>query len=134
MSQLPPSPPPEPRPESPQPVPLSAPIRTTPIHGLLPDIRVPSEPLPPHRYHPVTCTPIDSVQHKSQLQQLQKEYPTAQAAAKAQSELAKDVIQRIEESKAKTDSIQKQMKRKKEERDTERRVFSKIKKEKERKM
>lgn len=53
---------------------------------------------------------------------------------KAQTEIAKEVARRIEESQAKTDNIRKQMKRKREERDTERRVFSKIKKEKERKM
>ncbi|KAI1939017.1 hypothetical protein LOZ66_003094 [Ophidiomyces ophidiicola] len=138
MSQLPPSPPPEPNPESqPQelgPVPLTAPARTTPIHELLPNIRVPSDPLPCHRYHPVTCAPLDVIEHKTELQQLRKEHTTSVAALKAQKEVAKEVKRRIEEAEAKTDSIQKQMKRKTEERDTERRVFSKIKKEKEGKM
>ncbi|KMU79571.1 hypothetical protein CISG_01989 [Coccidioides immitis RMSCC 3703] len=129
-----PSPPPEPRLEPQQPVPLTASVRITPIHELLPDIRVPAEPLPPHRYHPVTCAPLDVVELSLELQQLRKEHTTPVAALKAQRELAKEVKRRMEQTEAKMDSIQKQMKRKTEERDTERRVFSKIKKEKEGKM
>ncbi|WEW55308.1 hypothetical protein PRK78_000737 [Emydomyces testavorans] len=134
MSQLPPSPPPEPRADSQEPVPLTAATRTTPIHELLPNIRVPSEPLPPHRYHPVTCAPLDVVELRSELQQLRKECTTPVAALKMQKEVAKEAKRRIEEAEAKMDSIQKQMKRKMEERDMERKVFSKIKKEKEGKM
>ncbi|EEP77189.1 predicted protein [Uncinocarpus reesii 1704] len=90
MNQLPPSPPPEPRSEPPQPVPLTAVSRTTPIHELLPDIRIPASPLPPHRYDPVTCTPLDIIQLRSELQQLRKEYTTSVAALKAQTEAAKE--------------------------------------------
>lgn len=130
MSQLPPSPPSEPSPPPPaaDPVPLDSSIRTTPIHSLLPDIRVPSDPLLPHRYHPVTCAPLDAVKLRSELQQLRKEYPTAAAVLKAQDEAAKQVKQRMKDAAEKRDHIQKIMKTKAAERDMERRVFSKIKK------
>ncbi|OAX83548.1 hypothetical protein ACJ72_02093 [Emergomyces africanus] len=137
MSHLPPSPPSEPRsPEGPahtaaEPVPLDSAVRTTPIHPLLPEIRVPSEPLPPHRYHPVTCIPLDAVEIRTQLQSLRKEYSTSVAALKGQEEIAKEVKRRMKEAEDKRDNLQRLMKRKTEERDTERRVFEKIKKEKE---
>lgn len=135
-TQLPPSPPPEPN-SPPQTnkendvVPLDSSTRTTPIHNLLPNIRVPSESLPTHRYHPVTCNPLDVVELRTDLQQLRKEYSTSVAALKAQEEAAREVKKRIEEAEEKTDRIQKLMKRKTEERDTERRVFLKIKRGKE---
>ncbi|KAK2736151.1 hypothetical protein FQN57_000882 [Myotisia sp. PD_48] len=134
MNQLPPSPPPEPssteaRNQGVEP--LESPFRTTEVHKLLPDIRVPSEPLPSHRYHPVTCTPLDIVKLRNQLQQLRKEYTTSIAAVKAQEDTAREVKRRIEEAKAKTENIQKVMKRKTEEREMERKVFLKIKKERE---
>ncbi|OJD17021.1 hypothetical protein AJ78_02865 [Emergomyces pasteurianus Ep9510] len=137
MSHLPPSPPSEPRsPEgqshtTTQSVPLDSAIRTTPIHPLLPDIRVPSEPLPQHRYHPITCVPLDAVEIRTQLQSLRKEYPTSVAALKGQEEMAKEVKRRMKEAEEKRDNLQRLMKRKTEERDTERRVFEKIKKERE---
>jgi hypothetical protein len=62
------------------------------------------------------------------LQQLRKEYPTAAAVVKAQDEAAKLVKQRMKDAEEKRDHIQKIMKRKTDERDMERRVFSKIKK------
>ncbi|EEH20668.2 hypothetical protein PABG_02899 [Paracoccidioides brasiliensis Pb03] len=137
MSQLPPSPPSEPLSPGGQsrhatePVPLDSEIRTTPIHHLLEDIRVPSEPLPPYRYHPITCTPLDAVEIHTQLQSLRKEYSTPVAAIKGQEELAKEVKRRMAEAEQKREDIQKLMKRKTEERGTERRVFEKIKKERE---
>ncbi|PGH32449.1 hypothetical protein GX50_04749 [[Emmonsia] crescens] len=137
MNQLPPSPPSEPRsPEgqshsTAEPVPLDSAIRTTPIHHLLPDIRVPSGPLPSHRYHPITCTPLDAVEIRTQLQSLRKEYSTSVAALKGQEEMAKEVRRRMKEADDKRDNLQRLMKRKTEERDTERRVFEKIKKERE---
>ncbi|KAJ9295174.1 hypothetical protein DTO271G3_6344 [Paecilomyces variotii] len=109
----------------PQPVPLDSPIRTTPIHSALPEIRVPGEPLPPHRYHPVTCTAIDAVEVRSQLQQLRKEYPSSTAALKAQEEAAKDVKQRLEDAEKKRDEVQKALDKKIKERDTELKVLSK---------
>ncbi|PGH04852.1 hypothetical protein AJ80_08461 [Polytolypa hystricis UAMH7299] len=133
MSQRLPSPPAEPGSpgHSADPIPLDSSTRTTPIHHLLPDIRVPSDPLPPHRYHPVTCVPLDAVEMRVELQQLRKEYSNSVAAIKAQEDAAKEVKRRIQEAEEKRDHIQKVMKRKTEERDMERKVFSKIKKEKE---
>ena len=130
MSHLPPSPPSEPSPPplEAEHVPLDSSIRTCPIHALLPDIRVPSDPLPPCRYHPVTCAPLDVVKIRSELQQLRKEYPTPTAILKAQDEAAKQVKQRMKAAAEKSDYIQKIMKTKTDERDMERRVFSKIKK------
>ncbi|PGH08352.1 hypothetical protein GX51_01178 [Blastomyces parvus] len=137
MAKLPPSPPSEPQsPEgqshsAAEPVPLDSTIRTTPIHHLLPDIRVPSDPLPAHRYHPITCTPLDAVEIRAQLQSLRKEYPTSVAAVKGQEEMAREVKRRLKEAEEKRENLQRLMKRKTEERDTERRVFEKIKKERE---
>ncbi|KAK2789045.1 hypothetical protein FQN52_006412 [Onygenales sp. PD_12] len=137
MSQLPPSPPSEPRsPQNqtqnpPDPAPLDSATRTTFIHPLLEDIRVPSGPLPSHRYHPVTCAPLNAAEIRTQLQSLRKEYSTSVAALRGQEEMAKEVKRRMKEAEEKRDHIQKLMKRKTEERDTERRVFEKIKKERE---
>ncbi|KAG5296925.1 hypothetical protein I7I48_05898 [Histoplasma ohiense] len=137
MSRLPPSPPPEPAlPEgqsshSSEPVPLDAEIRTTPIHHLLPEIRVPSDPLPAHRYHPITCTPLDAVEYRAQLQSLRKEYSTSVAAVKGQEEMAREIRRRMKEAEEKRENLHKLMKRKTEERETERRVFQKIKRERE---
>lgn len=126
MSQLPLSPPSEPT--SIQPVPLTSSIRTTPIHSLLPDIRVPGEPLPSHRYHPVTCTPINFDEVRSQLEQLRKEYPSSEAALKAQEEAAKDVKQRLEDAEKKRDEVQRALDKKTQERDIELKVVSKYQK------
>lgn len=137
MGQLPPSPPPDSgsppqeRQVAADPVPLSSDVRTTPIHELLPDIRVPSEPHPPHQYHPVTCEPLDAVEIRSELQQLRKECSTSVAALKAREEASKEVKRRIKENEVKADQLQKLIRRKTEERDTERKVFAKMKKEKE---
>lgn len=79
----------------------------------------------------MTCNPLDVVELRTDLQQLRKEYSTSVAALKAQEEAAREVKKRIEEAEEKTDRIQKLMKRKTEERDTERRVFLKIKRGKE---
>jgi hypothetical protein len=130
MNRLPLSPPSEPiSPPSTDTVPLSSSVRTTPIHAALPDIRVPSESLPSHRYHPVTCTPLDVLEVRSQVQELCKEYPTSVAARKAQEAAALEVKQRLIDAERKKEDIQKTMKRKTEEREMERKVFSKIKKE-----
>jgi len=129
MSQLPLSPPSEPGSPRPiQPVPLTSSIRTTPIHPLLSDIRVPGEPLPSHRYHPVTCTPIDIDDVRSQLEQLRKEYPSSKAALKAQEEIAKEVRQRLDEAEKKREEVQKALDKKTQERDIELKVVSKYQK------
>ncbi|KKA23579.1 hypothetical protein T310_2418 [Rasamsonia emersonii CBS 393.64] len=126
MSQLPLSPPSEPgSPHTTEPVPLTSSIRTTPIHPLLPEIKVPGEPLPSHRYNPVTCTPFDPAEIRPQLEQLRKEYSSPAAALKAQEEAVKEVKQRIEDAERKRGEVQKALDKKIKERDTELKVLSK---------
>lgn len=108
-----------------QPVSLNSSIRTTPIHPLLPDVRIPGEPLPAYKYHPVTCTPIDSDEVRSQLEQLRKEYPTEAAALKAQEQTAKELKKKIEDAEEKREKLQREMDKKQKERDTELKVLSK---------
>lgn len=126
MDRSPLSPPSESTPSpSTKPVPLDSTIRTTPIHSLLPDVRVPSEPLPLYKYHPVTCAPIDPEEHRAQLEELRREYPTPEAALKAQEEAAREVKQRMEEAERKREDVQKAMDKKIKERNTELKVLSK---------
>ncbi|RLL96624.1 hypothetical protein CFD26_100746 [Aspergillus turcosus] len=112
------------------PVPLDSPLRTTPIHPSLPDIRVPSSPLKPHQYDPVTCTPInleaDTI--RSQLNHLRAEYPSPSAALKAQEQVAKEAKRKIEEAEKKREEVQKAMDKKVKERNTEMKVLSKYQK------
>jgi septal ring factor EnvC (AmiA/AmiB activator) len=107
------------------PIPLTSPIRTTPIHPLLPDIRVPKEPLPPHQYNPITCAPIDIASVRHQLHQLRKEYPSTAAVLKAQEEAAKEVRERMEDAERKRNEVQRALDKKIQERDTELKVLSK---------
>ncbi|KAI9931876.1 hypothetical protein ASPWEDRAFT_169285 [Aspergillus wentii DTO 134E9] len=132
--QLPLSPPsePTPAPAAPStkdlPVPLDSPIRTTPIHSTLPDLRVPNDPLPPHKYHPVTCVPIDSStpEISTHLEQLREEYPSPEAALKAQEDVAKEVKQKMEDAEKKREEVQRAMDKKVKERNTEMKVLSKF--------
>ncbi|EAW08170.1 uncharacterized protein ACLA_028960 [Aspergillus clavatus NRRL 1] len=128
MNQLPLSPPAEPTPPSPisQPVALDSPIRSVPIHESLPSIRVPSE-LKPYQYNPVTCTPLDldDVSVRAQLSQLREEYPSPEAALKAQEQIAKEVQRKLEEAEKKREEVQKAIDKKVKERNTEMKVLSK---------
>ncbi|KAI9045724.1 uncharacterized protein KD926_007025 [Aspergillus affinis] len=108
-----------------KPVPLDSTIRTTPIHPLLPGVRLPSEPLPLYKYHPVTCTPIDPEEYRAQLDELRQEFPTPEATLKAQEEAAQEVKQKIEEAERKREDVQKAMDKKVKERNTELKVLSK---------
>ncbi|KAG2028016.1 hypothetical protein GB937_000466 [Aspergillus fischeri] len=136
MDQPPLSPPAEPEPistanlPSNAPVPLDSPLRTNPIHPSLPDIRVPSSPLKPHQYDPVTCTPIDleSDSVRTQLDHLRAEYTSPSAALKAQEQVAKEAKRKIEEAEKKREEVQKAMDKKVKERDTEMKVLSKYQK------
>ncbi|KAF4218621.1 hypothetical protein CNMCM8980_007612 [Aspergillus fumigatiaffinis] len=136
MDQQPLSPPAEPEPTSTAnvpstaPVPLDSRLRTIPIHPSLPDIRVPSSPLKPHQYDPVTCGPIDleSDSIRSQLDHLRREYPSPSAALKAQEQVAKEAKRKIEEAEKKREEVQKAMDKKVKERDTEMKVLSKYQK------
>jgi hypothetical protein len=107
------------------PIPLDSPLRTTPIHPLLPEVRVPGEPLPSHRYHPVTCTPIESEAIGARIEQLSQEFPSREAALKAQEQAAKEVKQKLEDAERKREDVQKAMDKKIKERNTEMKVLSK---------
>ncbi|KAL4752298.1 hypothetical protein BDW72DRAFT_70536 [Aspergillus terricola var. indicus] len=109
-------------------VPLDSPIRTTPIHRLLPDIRVPSSPLQPHRYSPITCAPIDAEDKgvRSELDQLRKDFPTPDAALQAQEEAARELRQRLDDAEKKREEVQRAMDKKIKERNTELKVLEKF--------
>ncbi|KAE8146419.1 hypothetical protein BDV25DRAFT_143708 [Aspergillus avenaceus] len=126
MDQAPLSPPSEPT-ISPTviPVPLDSPLRTTPIHPLLPEIRVPGEPLPSHKYDPVNCTPIEYEKARTQLEQLRQEYPSPEEALKAQEQVAREVKQKMGDAERKREDVQKAMDKKIKERNTEMKVLSK---------
>ncbi|KAJ5246156.1 hypothetical protein N7468_001139 [Penicillium chermesinum] len=82
-------------------VPLDSAIRTTPIHPDLPEIQVPGEPLPSYHYHPITCQPMDEDAIREELEKLRQEYPTREAALRAQELAAKEAKRRIEEAEKK---------------------------------
>ncbi|KAL4974457.1 hypothetical protein BDW66DRAFT_139866 [Aspergillus desertorum] len=129
MDQLPPSPPAEPSPSiNSGPVPLDSPIRTTPIHELLPDIRIPSSPLPPHRYDPITCAPIDADDERvcSELVRLRKDFPTPEAALKAQEQAVRELKQKLDDAEKKREEVQRAMDKKIKERNTELKVLEKF--------
>ncbi|KAJ5106585.1 hypothetical protein N7456_003260 [Penicillium angulare] len=106
-------------------IPLDSPIRTTAIHPDLPEIQVPSEPLPVYRYHPITCQPIEEQDVHSELEQLRHDFPTRETALRAQEQAAKEIKRKIEEAEKKREHIQREMDKKNKERDTELKVVSK---------
>ncbi|KAJ5157284.1 uncharacterized protein N7482_008384 [Penicillium canariense] len=106
-------------------VPLDSPIRTTPIHPDLPEIQVPGEPLPVYSYHPITCQPIEDQDISSELEQLRHEFPTKEAALRAQEQAAKEAKRKIEEAEKKKEQVQRAIDKKNKERDTEMKVLSK---------
>ena len=126
MDQPPLSPPAEPT-QSPtvKPVSLDSPIRTTPIHDLLPEVRVPREPLESYKYDPVTCTALDPEKIRDQLQELQQEFPSPSEALKAQELAVMEVKQRIQDAERKREDVQKAIDKKIKERNTEMKVLSK---------
>lgn len=106
-------------------VPLDSSIRTTPVHPDLTEIRVPNDPLPAYRYHPITCQPIDEEDVRTQLELLRQEFPTKETALRAQEQAAKEVKRKIEEAEKKREQVQKAIDKKNKERDTELKVLSK---------
>lgn len=111
--------------ESASAVPLDSSIRTTPIHPDLPEVQVPGEPLPVYRYHPITCQPIDEQDLQAELDKLRQDFPTREAALRAQEQAAKEVKRKIEEAEKKREQVQRAMDKKIKERDTELKVVSK---------
>lgn len=116
---------PSPPSEAPATVPLNSPIRTTPVHPDLTEIRVPGDPLPPYRYHPITCQPFDEEDVRAQLELLRQEFPTKETALRAQEQAAKEVKRKIEEAEKKREQVQKEIDKKHKEWDTELKVLSK---------
>ncbi|KAL4911233.1 hypothetical protein BDW74DRAFT_172700 [Aspergillus multicolor] len=132
MDQLPLSPPSEPASRSSletsiPTIPLDAPTRTTPLHALLPEIRVP-DTLPPHQYNPITCAALDlnAEDMRLELEQLRKEFSTPDAALKAQEEAARELKQRLEDAEKKREEVQRAMDKKIKERNTELKVLEKF--------
>ncbi|KAL4941487.1 hypothetical protein BDV06DRAFT_194434 [Aspergillus oleicola] len=126
MNQPPLSPPSEPA-SSPDAAPtaLDSSLRTTPIHSLLPEIRVPSEPLPSYRYNPVTCASIEPDDVRAELETLRKEFASPDAALKAQEQVARELKQRLDDAERKREEVQRAMDKKIKERNTELKVLSK---------
>lgn len=106
-------------------VPLYSAIRTTPIHPDLPEIQVPGEPLPTYRYHPVTCQPIEEEDVRAELEHMRREFPSREAALRAQEHAVKEVKRKLEDADKKREQVQKAMDKKSKERDTELKVVSK---------
>lgn len=106
-------------------VPLDSAVRTTPIHPDLPEIQVPGEPLPTYRYHPITCQPIEEQDVRADLEQLRREFPSREAALRAQEQAAKEAKIKIEDAEKKREQVQKAMDKKIKERDIELKVVSK---------
>ncbi|RDW93594.1 uncharacterized protein DSM5745_00916 [Aspergillus mulundensis] len=132
MDQLPLSPPSEPvsrsSPDTTAPtIPLDTPLRAIPIHPLLPDIRVPDS-LPPHQYNPITCAALetDNEHMRAELEQLRKEFPTPDAALKAQEQAARELKQKLEDAEKKREEVQRAMDKKIKERNTELKVLEKF--------
>lgn len=129
-------------------VPLDSAIRTTAIHPLLPDIRVPGQtPQDPagekqndgdgndnnasrktFHYHPVTCQPLDvsnlNEEQQQELENLRNTY-TPSAAQKAQDQTAHDAKARIESINRRRDEVQRAIDKKVKERNTEMKVLEK---------
>lgn len=125
MNQPPLSPPSDPETSKPATISLDSSIRTTPIHPLLPNVRVPGEPLDTHNYHPVTCVAIDTDEVAPQIAQLRRQYPTREAALKAQEQAASEAREKIEMVERKREEVQEKVDKKVQERDTEMKVLSK---------
>jgi hypothetical protein len=112
-------------------VPLDAPERTTPIHLSLPGIKVPAVPAdgPPIYYHPATLVPLlspadiaQNPQHRSQLQQLQKQHATPEQARRALEEAVREVQSRIDAGERVRKEIERQMEDKEKTRELERKL------------
>lgn len=114
-----------PQSESTSTVPLDSPIRTTAIHPDLPEIQVPGGPLTGYNYHPLSCQPLDDDDLRAELEQLRQEFPTKEAALRAQEQAAKEAKRKIEEAEKKREQVQKAIDKKAKERDTEMKILSK---------
>ena len=125
-------------------VPLDSTARQIPIHPDLTSIKVPADNLKPYQYHPATCEPLtneDLTHHKPSsssasasstnagptLQQLQKQYPTPEAAERAQIEAVREVKIRLQESEEKRREVEREMEELEKMREVERKVYGRMK-------
>jgi hypothetical protein len=128
-------------------VPLDSATRQVPIHPDLPSIKVPGNnpDLKPYQYHPVTCEPLtnDDLTHHNKatstsgsnpssapgpnIQQLQKQFPTPEAAERALMEAVREVKMKLEESEEKRKEVEREMEELKKTREMERKVYEKMK-------
>lgn len=107
-------------------VPLESSVREQAIHPDLPEVKVPRGDLKPYQYHPVSCEALtaEDLQHHK-LPQLQKQYPTSEAAAKARAEAIKEVQERMAEAEKKMVEIDQQRDEMEKTREIERRIYLK---------
>jgi hypothetical protein len=127
-------------------VPLDSTTRKVPIHPDLPSIKVPADnpSLKPYQYHPVTCEPLtndDLTHHKPSsssastsnpttgptLQQLQKQYPTPEAAERALVEAVREVKMRLEAGEERRKEVEREMEELEKTREVERKVYVRMK-------
>ena len=125
-------------------VPLDSAKRQVPIHPDLPSIKVPADNpnLKPYQYHPVTCEPLtidDLTHHKPSsgsssnpatgptLLQLQKQYPTPEAAEQALNEAVREVKTRLEEGEEKRKEVEREMEKLEKQREMERKLYERMK-------
>lgn len=106
-------------------VPLDSPIRTTAIHPDLPEVQVPGGPLPIYSYHPISCQPIEDQDFRAELEQLRQDFPSKEAALRAQEQAAKEAKRKIEEAEKKREQVQKEIDKKIKELDMEMKIASK---------
>jgi hypothetical protein len=74
----------------------------------------------------VTCEPIQFQVYRTELEQLEQEYKSREAALRAQEQTAKEVKEKIENAQRKREDVQRAMDKKIKERDTEMKVVSKF--------
>ncbi|KAI5290325.1 hypothetical protein KEM52_000504 [Ascosphaera acerosa] len=134
---------PQPQPQKQkQPIcPLDSPLRTTPIHPSLAEIKVPSPETPSREgpasdlvvYNPLTCEPYtEAERHALQtdlgldLDRLAKKHTTPHSLQQAIDDAAKKARELIDDVQARWEAVEKEMMRKREERHVERRVFEKV--------
>ena len=128
-------------------VPLDSTTRQVPIHPDLPSIKVPGDnpDLKPYQYHPVTCEPLtnDDLTHHHKatsisgsnpssapgpnIQQLQKQFPTPEAAERALIEAVREVKMKLEESEEKRKEVEREIEELKKTREIEKKVYEKMK-------
>lgn len=113
-------------------IPLDSPSRTSPIHPLLPTIKIRDSSLSSSRSgalsaeNPLTLTPWtpDDLKHHNYAH-LRAQYPSPNAAAAAREEAVLELKNRLEESERRTRELEREMEEKEKTREIERKVWMK---------